>query len=352
MARRLRRTLGHLAPNACSPDQGQPIEPNMPIPTDDRPAGHRLGRLPIVRATPCGPGGELSAAQVEAYCRDGFLFVSGLVPKDIAAAAAEGMWAQMAAENRDCQPVGAGRDNVRNIDDRGRPTSATWMNRRDVPASWTGDGDYPVKDNARVMAIYTPQWLRAAQQLADAHAARSIYPVAQRPKVSRPTGGLAINRFPRHEVGPYPPEVGGQHPDKLLDGYQPHSDYVRSPILFLPDSSSDDSAAWGRAGGRTVRSATPRSGAACGSPSTSSIFAICRARAEPAGPGRKDGCFHDLLNRACLANLQGINFVGLSGRGATVRWRRRTWTTLRRDGWGPSPTRTCQTPRPWRRTTA
>eukprot|EP01045_Picozoa_sp_COSAG04_P009243 COSAG04_NODE_530_length_12999_cov_7.702946_17_plen_293_part_00 len=227
MARRLRRTLRHLAPSGCSPEE--PTEPNLPIPTD-RPAGHRLGQLPIVRATPCGPGGELSAAQIEAYCRDGFLFVSGLVPDDIAAAAAEGMWAQMAAENRNCQPVGAGRDNVRNIDDRGRPTSATWMNRRDVPASWTGDGDYPVKDNARVMAIYTPQWLRAAQQLAEAHAAQSMYPVAQRPKVSRPTGGLAINRFPRHAVGPYPPEVGRQHPDKLLDGYQPHSDYVRSPF--------------------------------------------------------------------------------------------------------------------------
>lgn len=207
--------------------------PNQPHPTDERPAGHRLGSLPIVTATPCLPSGELSAAQVEAYCRDGFLVVSGLIPPNVYTAAADAMWAQMAAENRNCERVGSGgRENIREVDDRGRRSSPAWMNRRDRPDSWTGDGDWPVKDNTAVMAIYTQEWLRAAQQLADAHAASALYPVVERPRVTKPSGGLAINRFPRHAVGPYPPAVG-PYPETSSEsqpaGYVPHSDYGWRP---------------------------------------------------------------------------------------------------------------------------
>lgn len=230
MARRLSRVASHVAligsaDDICTPNLAQPA-------TNDRPPGHRLVRLPIVTATACLPNGELSAAQLEAYSRDGFLVVSGLIPPHIYTAAADAMWAQMAAENRNCARVGAGHENCREVDDRGRRTSPAWMNRRDVPESWTGDGDWPVRDNSRVMAIYTPEWLRAAQQLAAAHAAKALYPTVENPKVMPPTSGLAINRFPRHAVGPYPPD-DGPHPETSSatcpSGYSPHSDYGWRP---------------------------------------------------------------------------------------------------------------------------
>jgi hypothetical protein len=234
-AARLGRVAGHLLlePSRTAGEaQPQQLAPNHISPADDRPPGHRLGRLPVVTATPCLPNGELSAAQLEAYSRDGFLFVSGLIPPDVSAAAASAMWAQMAAENRNCERVGSGRENIREIDDRGRATSPAWMNRRDEPVSWTGDGDWPVKDNPDVMAVYTPEWVRAAEQLAAVHAATALYPVVGNPRVAKPSGGLAINRFPRHKVGPYPPDEG-PYPETgsatRPGGYAPHSDYGWRP---------------------------------------------------------------------------------------------------------------------------
>lgn len=239
--RRLRRVAGHFSP-ACAAAPRPAAAPNHPSPTTDRSFRHRLGLVPVVAATPSLPNGELSAAQLEAYCRDGFLFVSGLIPPEIYTAAADAMWAQMAAENRNCERVGSGAENCRSVDDRGRQTSPTWMNRRDVPDSWTGDGDWPIKDNPDVMAIYTPQWVRAAQQLASAHAAAALYPVVENPRVKQPTGGLAINRFPRHAVGPYPPDES-PHPETgsatRPSGYAPHSDYGWSP-----DNSTRHPIAW------------------------------------------------------------------------------------------------------------
>lgn len=200
-----------------------------------RPDGHRLATVAVCTATPAPPSGELSAELLAQYCRDGFLLVSGLIPADTCVAAVDAMWAQMSAENRDCS--GGSKTTLLPAGQRGdtctHPTTSLPQNQRNEPTSWTGDGDWPVKDNAAVMAIFTPAYLRAAQLLAAAHARTALYPVVADPRVQPPTGGLAINRFPRHAVGPYPPPAaessGGAWSTTRPSGYAPHSDHGYRP---------------------------------------------------------------------------------------------------------------------------
>ena len=218
---RLRLTSAHLllSPSAASPQ---------------RPAGHRLEGVPTMTATPAPPGGELSQGQLEAYSRDGCILISGLIAPEVVAAATDAMWAQMAAENRDC---GGGSTPLLPVGERGdscvHPRTSLPQNQRTEPASWTGDGDWPVKDNAAVMTLFTPAYLRAAQLLAAAHARTALYPVVEgAADLSPPTSGLAINRFPHHAVGPYAPVCGPWPASPSVsrpNGYVPHSDYGYRP---------------------------------------------------------------------------------------------------------------------------
>ena len=193
-------------------------------PAAERPPGHRLEGVPIVTATRSPPGGELTEDQIDAYCRDGFLLVSGLIPPDVCAAATDAMWLQMAAENRDC---GSGKSPLL--------PALSGMNQRENPSSWTGDGDWPVADNAGVMAVFTPAYMRATQLLAAAHARSALHPVAPPPPLAPPTKAMAVNRFPRWRGGwrdeaeeaprsaSGPPRWTGRGTHST--GYAPHADY-------------------------------------------------------------------------------------------------------------------------------
>ena len=221
---RARRRCGRLAAHlayCCAGSSSTAPPPNLPTPAA-RPEGHRLGGVPAVYASRSPPGGELSAAQVGAYVRDGFLFVSGLIEPDVCDAAADAMWAQMGRENRDC---GSGKTPLL--------PSRPGMNRRDVPESWTGDGDWPVEREPAVMAIYTAAYRRAAELLAQAQAAHSVYPLVETPALAEwpPPRALAINRFPRWEGGWRAPDdspAPASTPTRP-SGYAPHADFGWQP---------------------------------------------------------------------------------------------------------------------------
>ena len=204
--------------NSSNSSGGGGQRPNLPMPSL-RSSGHRLGATQMVTATRAAGGGWLSAEQQAAYCRDGFLLVSNLVDPDVCAAATSAMWAQMAVENRDCAG-GTGP----------MLPAQPGMNKRDVPASWTGDGDWPVAQNAAVMAVYAPALLQAAQLLSNAYAKSSD--IHRAVKLEPPARATAINRFPRWRGGWREPDEGPWADNAhhiRPNGYNPHSDYGWRP---------------------------------------------------------------------------------------------------------------------------
>ncbi|MCH2659707.1 hypothetical protein MK163_04640, partial [bacterium] len=96
----------------------------------------------------------LSPNQLDAYARDGFVLISGLIPDASAAAAADAMWIAM-----DADP-----------DDR-----TTWP-----------EGYFQGLDDPAIVACYTADFLAAATAL-------SGHP---RDSIGAPGGALAINIFP------------------------------------------------------------------------------------------------------------------------------------------------------------
>ena len=225
VTRRLRSVAGQLA--ACGPPPEPPPNHASAVAQGDRDRPYdrqydrdRLGDTRIIKATPAGPGGDLSAAQLEAYCENGFLLVSGLIPSATLAEAESAMWAQMAAENRDTSASG----------EVLQPTLG--MNQKNVPESWKGDYDWQAGENRAVMAVYTPEYVWVAQQLASAQAGSSLYPVVEQPKVAAPTSALSINRFPRWRGGwlnPDTEESPSRHGGLWPAAYEPHSDYGWKP---------------------------------------------------------------------------------------------------------------------------
>ena len=99
----------------------------------------------------------LSRNQVDAYARDGFVLVSGLIPDAIATAAADAMWIAMNADSDD-------------------------------PATWP-DGYFQGSDDPAIVACYTEAFLAAIAVLTD-------HP---RASIGAPGGALAINIFPTED---------------------------------------------------------------------------------------------------------------------------------------------------------
>ena len=102
----------------------------------------------------------LSQTQLDAYARDGYILLSGLISDDTAIAAEETMWACMQA-------------------------------RADDPQTWP-DGNYAKgHDNPEIVACYTDEYLQTAAQLCG----------DSLESVKAPGGALAINIFP--SAGPW-----------------------------------------------------------------------------------------------------------------------------------------------------
>ena len=153
------------------------------------------------RATPCGPGGILTDAQVADYARDGFLLVSGLIPPAVAAKALDTMWRTMDRENRSTWQG-------RPLAERAQPLD------RDDPSTWTSDWQ-GFLTHPDILNTFTPAYLHAAKQLVAAHAAG--IPMANH-QPSRP-------RLARRN--PWAPVLdGGYRPDRPLA--DPDGDPARS----------------------------------------------------------------------------------------------------------------------------
>lgn len=126
------------------------------------------------------PTGLLTAAQIETYCRDGFVLCSGLVSAPIAAAAEASLWQQMEG------PPKSPEDDPWSKDDRPRP-------RRADRASWAGWAG--IVDGPDIAAAFTPELIAAAKTLADAYEAASPFPSCVH-RIAPPPQSLAINIFP------------------------------------------------------------------------------------------------------------------------------------------------------------
>lgn len=137
----------------------------------------------------------LSAEQRAQYDRDGYLLVLGIIDENVSGAAEEAMWETLSVDRRD---------------------PSTW------PASGAQHG--PVSD-PDVMAVYTPQMLQAAAELAG----------DEDPALFTVTGaGHAINVFPQ----PGPWKWPGPHIDHAIKEHG-HKTFPRAfkvaTMTFLSD---------------------------------------------------------------------------------------------------------------------
>jgi hypothetical protein len=107
----------------------------------------------------------LTQNQLDAYARDGYILLSGLIPDDIAAAAAGTLWEGMGA-----QP--------------------------DNPETWPDSRYTHHHDQAEIVACFTDDYLRAASQLCGESLEH----------IKTPRGATAINIFPSTEAwqNPHP----------------------------------------------------------------------------------------------------------------------------------------------------
>jgi hypothetical protein len=115
-------------------------------------------------AVPVGPDGLLAREHVDAYVRDGFIAVSGLIPPAVLGPAIDCMWRVMDRENRQSW--------------RGPPLPARAqpLDRAD-PSTWTG-GWQGMLTSPEILATFTSTYINVARQLAAANAAASLFPVA------------------------------------------------------------------------------------------------------------------------------------------------------------------------------
>ena len=115
----------------------------------------------------------LSRQQIQGYCEDNYLLVSGLIPEAIAERAEAAMW--------------------------------RWIGLQpDNPEAWENVQPPETCDDPDVLAIYTPQFLTAAAQLGEGDMAPDVY----RP----PKGVRPINIFP--QTGEWVPP--GSHIDHAI----------------------------------------------------------------------------------------------------------------------------------------
>ena len=176
--RRLARLVSHLAAGA-----------------DD--AGSHPGAGRVAAGPAAAYGGLLSAAQVESYCRDGFVLCSGLIEPAVLSAAVDSMWEQMAGPSKPLERDGWAtpeRPHPR------RGDRSTW-------SSWAG-----IVDGPAIVATFTPALIAAAQMLADAYEAASPFPSIVHP-IRPPDQTLAINAFPNPD-----PEAQWSWPGPHTDG--------------------------------------------------------------------------------------------------------------------------------------
>ena len=159
----------------------------------DEPA-QRVGR---VAGAPLVEGTSITAAQVEAYVRDGFVLCSGLVPTPVVAACEDALWAQMAGPPKPQEGDPWAKD------DRPRP-------RRDDRDSWGGWAG--IVDGTAITDAFTPQLLAAAEFLANAYESASPFPSCDHAIVTPPQT-LAINIFPNSD-----PEARWDWPGPHVDG--------------------------------------------------------------------------------------------------------------------------------------
>lgn len=136
---------------------------------------------------------SLSQQQLDAYARDGYILLSGLIPDEIAAAAATTLWECMQAHP-------------------------------DNPTTWP-DGNYAKgHDRAEIVACYTADYLQAAAQLCGDSLA----------SIKAPKGALAINIFPSQEPWQQP----GPHIDHAIKEHG-HKTFPRpfriATMTFLSD---------------------------------------------------------------------------------------------------------------------
>lgn len=101
----------------------------------------------------------LTQNQLDAYARNGYILVSGLIPDDISIAAAETIWDGMQA-------------------------------RPDNPETWPDNGYVQRHEEAEIVACYTDAYLHAASQLCG----ESLE------LIKTPRGATAINIFPSPEA--------------------------------------------------------------------------------------------------------------------------------------------------------
>ena len=152
---------------------------------------------------PAAAGGLPTASQIEDYCRDGFVVVSGLVAAPIVAAAVDAMWQQMEGPPKSLEDDPWARDT------RSRPRRsdrATWG------GSWAG-----IVDGPSICATFTPELLAVAETLANAYEAASPFPSVSHP-IAAPPQTLAINIFPAQDAG-----AEWKWPDPHTDGGGKHT---------------------------------------------------------------------------------------------------------------------------------
>jgi hypothetical protein len=154
----------------------------------------------------------ITASQIDDYCRDGFVLVSGLVPAAVVDAAVDEMWRQMSGAPKLLAADPWAKET------RPRP-------RRGEPASW-GGGWAGVVDGPAITASFTEELLAVAEVLASAYEAASPFPSVAHPIVA-PAQTLAINIFP--QVGAVKAGGGGgggggwQWPAPHTDGSGEHT---------------------------------------------------------------------------------------------------------------------------------
>jgi hypothetical protein len=174
----LRCVAGHMVP--CSPratatrDEGlyfsQPAAGAAPA------AGDAAGR-------------PLTSEQVRAYVRDGFLLVDGLVPPAVVAAAEAVLWDAMAGVVPTCagDPYASDRKSVSRAEVEAggvRPGAPSHT------GGWVGILQHPA-----ILAVVTPDYVRAAEQLGTALHRRAGRP-AETDWAERPARMLALNTLP------------------------------------------------------------------------------------------------------------------------------------------------------------
>ena len=133
-------------PAACAAAEATaPAAADPPPPPDTR------------RAVPVGSDGLLAQEHVDAYVRDGFLAVSGLIPPAVLGPAIDCMWRIMDRENR------------RSWRGPPLPARAQPLDRAD-PTTWTGAWQ-GMLTSPEILATFTPTYINVARQLAAANAA-------------------------------------------------------------------------------------------------------------------------------------------------------------------------------------